>query len=220
MSRVAVVGDGPAAADLVAGLEDRGHRVLPVPGDGLEGAAAVAAALGRDGSVDAAVWGWTEPACTSPTAFGDLDDAAWAYQAERPVRRFLAFLQGAHAHFGGRDGSLVALVPVMSMIGAPAGLAAWATASEAQRALAKVAARNWGRIGLTVNLVAVAPGLLAAGGGKDGPWLRAGLPAPSLPDEPSVRGQVAGVVASLLSPEWRAVTGATVGVDGGIWMAP
>jgi len=218
MTRVAVVGDGPAAADLVAGLQDRGHLVQPVPGDGLDGAAAVAAALGRDGSVDAAVWGWTDPDSTSPTAFGDLDEDTWTRRAERPVRRFLAFLQGAHAHFGGRDGAVVALVPVMSMIGAPVGLAPWATASEAQRALAKVAARNWGRIGLTVNLVAVAPALLAPGG--DGPWQRAGLPAPSLPTEPSVRGQVAGVVATLLSPEWRAVTGATVGVDGGVWMAP
>jgi NAD(P)-dependent dehydrogenase (short-subunit alcohol dehydrogenase family) len=97
------------------------------------------------------------------------------------------------------------------------GLVPWATVAEGQRSLAKAAARAWGREGIRVNSVAVPAGLLApATTGLDRP----GQPPPSLSEIPDLPGPVASVVASFVSGPWSAVTGATLAVDGGVWMTP
>ena len=56
-------------------------------------------------------------------------------------------------------------------------------------------------------------------GATQAPFDRPGQPTPALAP-PDVRSDVATVVHALLSPAWRAVTGATVAVDGGVWMTP
>jgi NAD(P)-dependent dehydrogenase (short-subunit alcohol dehydrogenase family) len=106
----------------------------------------------------------------------------------------------------------------LSLVGA-AGFGPWSAVTEGQRALAKAAARAWGGRTVTVNCVAVPATLLAPGWDHDAPPDRPGQPAPAL-EPPDLRGDVASVVRTLLSPSWRSVTGATVGVDGGVWMAP
>ncbi len=226
---VVVVGDaaGPAG-ELDRGLADRGERATVIgprgtmpdtrwdlgPASGL--AEAMEASARSLGPIRAAVWAWTEPSSTTPVALDHLDEHQWAVRAEDPIRHLLAFLQGSFDYFANRSGALVVLVPTLSLVGAPAGLAPWATAAEGQRSLAKVAARTWGRLGLTVNCVAVPPDLLADAESRQRP----GLPPPALDRFPSVRTEVAAVVSSLTSADWRAVTGATVGVDGGSWMPP
>ena len=117
---------------------------------------------------------------------------------------------------------MVVLVPTLSLVGA-AGFAPWAAITEGQRALAKAAARAWGRLAITVHCVAVPAALLTSprgdAAGIDEQIDRPGQPAPALP-QPDVCPDVASVVHCLLSPAWRSVTGATVAVDGGVWMAP
>jgi NAD(P)-dependent dehydrogenase (short-subunit alcohol dehydrogenase family) len=246
---LAVVGGGPAARDLATGLMARGARVCVVRAtDGTDGtrvdldppwpsaawdmsgpdglAVALDRAEAQVGPIGTTVWAWTEPSSVVPTPLSATVDQEWEVMAERPIRRYLFFLQGTWAHLAGRGGRMVALVPTLSMVGGPSGLVAWATAAEGQRALSKVAARNWGASGITVNCLAVAPERLAWGDpgqadpGDGRPLQRAGLPPISLDRTPTLVDDVSGVVLSLAAPTMASVTGATIGVDGGVWMAP
>jgi NAD(P)-dependent dehydrogenase (short-subunit alcohol dehydrogenase family) len=224
---VAVVGtDTGVGASLAAGLSDLGASVAPLPSgalaerEGLRVALHDAAQrLGRlDGVVIASVG--LEPAVRGDLA--GLDAHEWHARVEVPLHRTLVCFQGASDALGDVGGTVVVLVPTLSLVGA-AGFAPWAAVTEGQRALAKAAARAWGRRAITVHCVAVPATLLTMphGGtaGTDEQIDRPGQPAPALPP-PDVRADVAAVVHGLLSPGWRSVTGATVAVDGGVWMTP
>jgi len=222
---VVLGGETPAGGELVRGLERLGASVAGLGVDALWSAGAVEDALGgaerRMGAVDGVVLCSVGAEPPSPRALVDLDPASWDAQVERPLRRTLACFQGVHRHLRRRGGSVVLITPTLSLTGA-AGLVPWSAVAEGQRALAKAAARSWGRHGVTVNCVAVPGALLVGGAGSPsggGGLDRPGLPAPALPS-PDMGGDVARVVGSLLCPEWRSVTGMTVPVDGGVWMAP
>ena len=146
-----------------------------------------------------------------------LDPTHWRQSVEVPLEQTLACFQGAYRRLRTRGGGLVVLVPSLALVGAP-GFVPWATVAEGQRSLAKTAARAWGHEGITVNCVAV-PGSLLRRPGEDLPD-RAGQPPPSLGRSPGLRLDVAPVVSSLVSGGWATVTGATVAVDGGVWMTP
>jgi NAD(P)-dependent dehydrogenase (short-subunit alcohol dehydrogenase family) len=153
------------------------------------------------------------------TGHGELVALApeqWRQRVEIPLQKTMACFQASHRRLGAHGGSLVLVLPTLALVGA-AGLVPWATVAEGQRSLAKAAARAWGGQGIKVNTVAVPAGLLA-------PWAegldRPGQPPASLEGAPSLDGQVAAVVASLVSESWAGVTGATVAVDGGVWMTP
>jgi NAD(P)-dependent dehydrogenase (short-subunit alcohol dehydrogenase family) len=75
------------------------------------------------------------------------------------------------------------------------------------RSLAKVAARQWGSAGITVNCVAVAVD----------PSERGPLP-PALGRSVDIRRDVAAAVAMLAGAGARAITGVTIPVDGGVVM--
>ncbi len=47
---------------------------------------------------------------------------------------------------------------------------------------------------------------------------RPGLPAATLPVPATSGGDVSALIAALASPPWTSVTGATIAVDGGVWM--
>jgi 3-oxoacyl-[acyl-carrier protein] reductase len=93
-----------------------------------------------------------------------------------------------------------------------AGLVPYVTAVEGIRAMAKSAARQWGRDRITVNCVAPPIELMVEG--HDAP---AGGP---LGRAPSARQDVAAAIALLAGDQAAFVTGATIVVDGGIVMAP
>jgi NAD(P)-dependent dehydrogenase (short-subunit alcohol dehydrogenase family) len=225
---VAVVGgDAGAGAQLAAGLADLGASVGSVGSEQLlrrdgfgHALDAVAHRLGPlDGVVVASVG-------VSPTlrgALAELDAAAWRDRVELPLHATLVCFQVAFDHLRRRGGTMVLVVPTSPLVGA-AGFAPWAAVTEGQRALAKSAARAWGRHGVTVNCVVVPAALLEAApdrevGGEEPAFDRPGQPAPALV-VPDMRSGVAPVVHTLLSSAWGAVTGATVGVDGGVWMTP
>jgi NAD(P)-dependent dehydrogenase (short-subunit alcohol dehydrogenase family) len=219
------------AAPLGAGLRTRGHQVsegrLGRTADDVDRVLVEAAADG-DG-LEAVV---LTSAGVSSRERGDLSHLSagqWRARVERPLERTLACFQGAHRHLVPRGGALVVLVPTLALVGA-AGYTPWATVAEGQRSLAKSAARVWGRQRITVNCVAVPGALLVSSvrGGEPvvetvgaGPGIdRPGQPPAALDDDPELAGAVAAVVSSLVSAGWAGVTGATIAVDGGVWMTP
>jgi NAD(P)-dependent dehydrogenase (short-subunit alcohol dehydrogenase family) len=220
-----------AAALLAAGLRDVGETVvearLSTSGDDLAGV--LATAEQRAGPLHAVVLASTGTAAAERGDLAELDPTQWRERVEKPLERTLACFQGAHRRLRPRGGCLVVLVPTLSLVGS-SGFVAWSAVAEGQRSLAKAAARAWGNEGIRVNCVAVPGALLAStrdrgvddGGrhGPEGPGLdRPGLPAPALP-APGMRQGIAPVVASLVGGSWTAVTGATIAVDGGVWMTP
>jgi NAD(P)-dependent dehydrogenase (short-subunit alcohol dehydrogenase family) len=226
------VGEDDTAGALGAGLRGQGEVVvvglLETTADAV--AAVLAEAEERWGRLDAVVLASAGRSVAERGALARLDPEQWRERVERPLQRTLACFQGAHRRLrAGGGGSLVVIVPTLALVGA-SDYTPWAAVAEGQRSLAKSAARVWGQEQITVNCVAV-PGVLLRssvgeeepvgddlnyGGGPDRP----GQPAAALGRSPDLRGDVASVVASLVSGRWAAVTGATIAVDGGVWMTP
>ena len=147
---------------------------------------------------------------SSPSSFEAITEAQFDAGWERPMQEAIdAF---ARAHDAGRE-RIVAVVPTIGMSGAVANAAAAAT-SEALRALVKSAARQWGSDGITVNCVAVAPELFGIGADQ------VGVVAIAPPAQPAPSAaEVAAALRMLGSEDATAITGATLLVDGGVWMS-
>lgn len=231
-----VVADGPPGAEVAEGLGELGHAVAVIgPPDAHQRPATdpcvtVPCDFGSAGSVDVAVRAALEALAAGPprllvwarfsagsgdgTALADLSEDDWERLAERPITDFLHCLQGAspHLHAGA---AVVLVVPSVVLAGA-AGAVAWTAAAEGQRSLLRAAARRWGERGVTLDCVAAPTHLLC---GRSEALDRPGLPPPSLPAEPTLGGSVARTVSRLAAMS-DVVTGATLSVDGGVWMTP
>jgi NAD(P)-dependent dehydrogenase (short-subunit alcohol dehydrogenase family) len=224
---VVVGGGSGAGAELAAGLTALGVSVGSLGAEHLVGPDGCRDALDaqarRLGALDGVVIASVGAAPSRRAALADVDAASWRDGVELPLHRTLVCFRGAFDYLRHRGGALVVLVPTSALVGA-AGFVPWGAVTEGQRSLAKAAARAWGREGVTVNCVAVpaallAPGPTVDGGGVETPLDRPGQPAPALGD-PDMGADVAPVVHALLTPAWRSVTGATLAVDGGVWMTP
>jgi NAD(P)-dependent dehydrogenase (short-subunit alcohol dehydrogenase family) len=111
------------------------------------------------------------------------------------------------------------VTPTLWRTGAP-GLAPYSAAVEGQRLLAKSAARQWGRLGITVNCVAPAWQAMAPGGaGPDQPGDPVSLADAAL-GPADMEADVGGAVVAVASAESGGLTGATLCLDGGVAMAP
>jgi NAD(P)-dependent dehydrogenase (short-subunit alcohol dehydrogenase family) len=223
---VVVVGrETSAGVALATGLGDLGAAVATVDAATLDGRDEFRAALERSvqhlGALDGVVIASVGIEPTTRGTVADLTSDAWSARVELPLRRTLVCFQGVLDALRDSGGTVVLLVPTLSLVGA-AGFGPWAAVTEGQRALAKAAARAWGRSTVTVNCVAVPATSLTSSPPSDGddtPPDRPGQPAPAL-ERPDLRADVAPVVRTCFSPAWRSVTGATVAVDGGVWMTP
>lgn len=219
-------GHNAVTAELARGLEDARARAVTVGPDAeiacqfdtIEGGtAALARAHDILGGIDALVWAWADPDTASPMAIGEMSPERWAALAEDPLHRILLFFKLGHAALRERGGAAILLLPSLAMTGA-AGMVPWGTAAEGQRSIAKAVARKWGALRITVNSLAV-PATLFVPAAADLTLDRPGLPSLSL-SAPTLRADVAPLIASLVTPAWRAVTGVTIGADGGRWMTP
>jgi NAD(P)-dependent dehydrogenase (short-subunit alcohol dehydrogenase family) len=223
---VVVGGEHGAGAELAGGLEDLGASVATLGADTWEGRDEVRGVLDRArrrlSGLDGVVIASVGAASAVRALLADVDSGSWTERVERPLQRTLACFQAAFGCLGATGGSVVVLVPTLALTGT-AGFVPWAAVTEGQRALAKAAARAWGKSAVTVNCVAVPAELLVTEPSGErqvaAPLDRAGLPVAAL-ERPDMRADVAPVVHALLSAAWRPVTGATVAVDGGVWMTP
>lgn len=138
--------------------------------------------------------------------FVDVEPDGWERMWEASMRATIASLQSVFPGMRDRGwGRVVLLTPTASMSGV-AGLAPLCAVVEAQRVLAKSTARQWGAHGITVNCLA--PGEPGGAGA---------LARPALPRDANDLG---GVLRFLVSDAAGDLTGATLCVDGGVWMAP
>ena len=167
------------------------------------------------GPLDLVVHAHTDPDALTLAELADTDEAAWERRCEALLREALWVAQAAFAAFADRGGHLVFVTPTIGMSGA-IGLAPYASAIEAVRALAKSAARQWGEFGIRVNCVAPPVEVVDPFRRISGPWL-----APvALGRETDPRTDLAPAIALLSADAAHFVTGTTLVVDGGILMAP
>jgi NAD(P)-dependent dehydrogenase (short-subunit alcohol dehydrogenase family) len=216
---VGLVGAARALAPVTAELAARGGRatavdaVLSEVGEVTAAFATVADELGDP--VRVVVHAAMSPVAYEPVPFEAVDDDRFEAVWEGTMRAALAVLQASFAQMRGRDGHVLLVTPTVAMSGAP-GLAPYAAALEGQRLLAKSAARQWGGDGIRVNCLAPAPEQVPIGVRSVDVSL-----APAALGGPGDAERDLGPIAVFLSgDDAHFVTGATVGADGGVWMAP
>ena len=209
---------GPGRA-LASGLSDRGATVAVVDAasfasrDAAETALADAAA--PLGPMAAVVHPVLDVGGFASRTLADTDEREWDTRAEGVLRTSLFCAQAAFGHLREQAGSLVFVVPSLSMVGA-AGYVPYLTATEGVRALAKSAARQWGKHGVTV--VCVAPSAVVMW--PDGDDVPPAPDPPALGRHPELTAEVADVVALLVDGPAPALTGTTLTADGGQVMLP
>jgi 3-oxoacyl-[acyl-carrier protein] reductase len=204
-ARALVTGsDAGFGRELAQQLADRGVELVPDGrGDG-----------SVDGPVDMVVHADVDPVALEPRPLAATSPEDWHRRCEAVLRVAFDCARRAHGLLRPGGGLLVFVTPTVGITGA-AELVPYATAIEGMRSLAKVAARQWGAVGIRVNCVAPAVELLTPAPGRLGP----DVAEAALGDDRVGAAAVAGVIA-LLADDAVAVTGATVPVDGGVVMAP
>lgn len=131
------------------------------------------------------------------------------------------FMQACFPHLKRQRGKVINLGS-MSAIRGDQGFMAYAAAKEAIRGLSRVAAREWGSLGITVNVVCPlsdSPGIDYMI--ENAPeFITALTDATALKRLGSSEREVGATVVFLASAEGNYITGQTINVDGGSWIAP
>ena len=201
-AEVRCLGDTAYGADVGVDLAD--------PAQAREGFERAIEPFGR---LDAFVHASFEADGLRPQPFVEQGRAQVVEVWERSVWATVTSLQLAHSHLAGRGGTVLVVTSTLGDVGG-AGFGPWTAAIGAQRALVRSAARQWGEDAISV--VSLAPdATLVAGADAERPTSLAG-PAFGL------RGgadDLGGVAVLLLTDAARSLTGQTVTVDGGSWMA-
>jgi NAD(P)-dependent dehydrogenase (short-subunit alcohol dehydrogenase family) len=130
-------------------------------------------------------------------------------------------MQACHPQLLARRGCVINLGSVSGLRG-DAGFVAYAAAKEGIRALARVAAREWGPQGIRVNVICPfsdSPGVDYMI--RKNPGFIDTLTADTaLKRLGSSRQDVGRTVVFLASEAGSYITGQTINIDGGIWIAP
>ncbi len=145
----------------------------------------------------------------------DVDDAHFRAVWETTMRTTLFVLQAAFPQMHGRGGRVLFVIPTVAMSGA-AHLTPYTMVAEAQRVFLKATARQWGPDGITLNAFAPAPDHFPIGVASD----EVSLAPPALGGVGDPERDLGPIAVFLASDAAHFVTGATIGADGGIWMAP
>jgi enoyl-[acyl-carrier-protein] reductase (NADH) len=211
------------AGAAVDGLSDLGASVVRIGADlditsGASVAAGVNAAVAASGAPDLVVLSVIPEAALLVATIDAAEEADWWSATMDGLRVTVRILQALGPHMKPRGGAIAFLAPSASLVGTPS-MVALTTLLEGQRGLMKSVARQWGAAGVTLNWIAAAPRALAP---FEGVSLAAKPDAVSvaLGRAPDPRTEIAPVLGFLGSKAGRAITGATLMLDGGEWMVP
>ena len=146
----------------------------------------------------------------------ELSLDAWIDDCEQPLRDTRNAVQAAFSVLARPhgDGGRVVLVAATAALTGETGLAAYATACEGARAMARVVARGWGVHGITLHWVGAPTALFT--NEDDAP--RMAMWDPALGRGPDAQNDLASAIAALASPAMAFATGTTTVVDGGLVM--
>jgi 3-oxoacyl-[acyl-carrier protein] reductase len=147
------------------------------------------------------------------------DDDQWRASCGTTMLQAMHLLQCLAVPLQRQHAAIVFVGPSLSLVGA-AGLAGLVALLESQRGLAKSLARQWGKHGVTCNWVALdARELWPDFGSFRLPTRTEAVPV-ALGRRPDAAADLGGVIDFLGGRAGRAVTGATIALDGGEWMVP
>jgi 3-oxoacyl-[acyl-carrier protein] reductase len=207
--------NGKETARLVT---DRGGRAEWVQCD-VTVRADIEAAVARADRLDALVHNATSRRSSEPVRVEDIDDALWADHASVTLRGAYYCAQAALPKLGATSGGLILMTSPAGMEGSRM-LPAYGVVKGALRGFAKSLAREWGPLGVRVNLVsplALTPAMkkairedppLAERLSRRVPLVRLGDP----------EADIGAAVAFLAGPDSSYLTGQTMVVDGGRFM--
>jgi 2-hydroxycyclohexanecarboxyl-CoA dehydrogenase len=203
---------------VVASIEAAGGRALAVScdvNDRDQVEAAVGATISTFGRLDILVNNAQGGGSGSAGPLESLSEDAFTEAYRGGLLATLYGMQAAFPHLAVRGGSIVNMASSTGIMGDP-GFAPYGTAKEAIRGLTKHAAREWGRHGIRVNVVA--PAALGEGAARfrdEAPrrWeaIIRQIPLGYMGDPKEDIGR--GVLA--LVTDLRYLTGATITLDGG-----
>lgn len=191
-------------------------------------AATVDAAVASYGTVDILVnnaqgFGTAAAPAGSPVfhALEDFPDDEWDFSFRTGLKASLWAMQAVFPFMGARGGKIINFGSGNG-IGAMKGTAAYNATKEAIRSLTRTAAAEWGRYGITVNVIVPT---IVTDSARDFLELRpgaeekllAGIPLRRMGD---VDRDIGPVAVFLASPDSDFITGQTIHVDGGQILRP
>ncbi|MDO8364770.1 MAG: SDR family oxidoreductase [Actinomycetota bacterium] len=208
---------------VAAEIEALGRRVVTVTGDVADRADAermVAAAAEHFGGLDLLIN--NAQAMGNGKKLVDLDDETLELYFGSGARGTLYCMQAARTLMVERGGGCIVNFGSSTAITGDPTFGAYAMTKEAIRALSRVAAREWGRDNIRVNVVCPAALTKAAESFRANhreayDAMLKTVPLRRMGDE-SV--DIAGAVASLCGDDWSYLTGATLMLDGGRLLFP
>lgn len=202
-----------------AALRDLGAAVLVVAGDARRRSDAVAtvnAALDKFGRVDILVN--NAQSSTPGIALEDVDDDTFAMTLESGLMGTFHFMQSVFPLMKAQGGGVIINFASRTGIEGSPGFGPYAATKEAIRGLSRVAAKEWGRHGIRINVIcpaALTPAAatyLDANPEKKATYLT-DIPLGRFGDPESDIGRVA---VALAGSDFSYVTGQTINVDGGL----
>ena len=147
------------------------------------------------------------------------DDAQWQAACGIAMLQTIHLLQCLGPALKTQRASIVFVGASLALVGAER-LAGLVTLYESQRGLMKSLARQWGEHGVTCNWVCLDARELWPGFAHFKLPMRLEAIPVALGRRPDAAADLAGALEYLASPAGRAVTGATLCLDGGEWMVP
>ena len=221
MSRdVLVVGGGDPAAVLAAELTGDVMHVAPAPADVDD--EFVDGVTRDDGTaidgLDLVVHALYPAPSRTPARIEEMATDDWAAACDDPLEAGIRVARGAHRHLAARRGTIVFCVPLVGAAGASSFVALSALA-EGLRVLARSLARCWGPDGIRSHAVTLHPSMFLASEHAAAAAAATALHDPALGRLPSA-SEIASVIDGLADSRITAgLTGASLVMDGGTWMA-
>ncbi len=154
----------------------------------------------------------------TPAPVGEISEQDWAAACDDPLEAAIRLARGAHRHLAARHGTIVFCVPLVGAAGA-ASLVALSALAEGLRVLARSLARSWGSDRIRAHAVTLHPSMFLSPEHAAAATEATALHDPALGRLPAA-SEIAAVIDALADGRMTAgLTGASLTMDGGTWMA-